>query len=51
MDLNRITPVFGLADNKGTVQPELLPSLVSASVIGLFESNISRLATSEISTL
>ena len=43
------TCLQGLANNKGADQPAHPRSLISAFVIPLFESNISRLATSEIS--
>ena len=52
MGLNARKPVFGeFANNKGADQPAHRSSLISAFVISLLESIISRLATSEISKL
>ena len=41
-------PVFGLVNIKGSDQPALLRRLISAFVIHLLESTISKLASSEI---
>ena len=43
------TCLWGFVNNKDADQPAHLRSLISAFVIGLLESTISRLATSEIS--
>ena len=49
MDLRARKPDFGgLGNNKGADQPAHLRSLISAFVILLLESIISKLATSEI---
>ena len=49
MGLNARKPVFGVANNKGADQPAHPGSLISALVIRLLESIISKLATSEFS--
>ena len=43
------TCLQGFTNNKGTDQPALMGRLISSFVIRIFESIISRLATSEIS--
>ena len=45
------TYLQGFANNKGADQPVHLRSLISAFVIPILESTISKLATSEISVL
>ena len=49
MDLNARTHVFGFANNNGTDQPALPCSLISAFVIRLLGSFISKLTSGKIS--